>query len=218
MPTADSAARLRTTRTVRPPLANTSLFKKTGGQVAVPRYSTASTSRTPVDSGGGSPYVGGYGGDDTSGGVATAAAAATPRVSLRDFIDQDFGYQQAQAEYGDNGRRIRDFDSETTRLRGETERDQEVRRQDLTQDLGEASIESAEDLAGRGILRSGGLFVEQDKINQEGNRRRAAIDDLLTDFLSQRGSGRLQQQQANRQALNEQINQLTQRYQSQYGI
>jgi hypothetical protein len=219
MPTADSLSRMRTS-TVPRSLVNpgrTSIFSKTPVRTTAPTPAprTAST-------GGGTPIVSAYsgGGDSGGGGYlggAPAVAAPPPRPSLRDFIDNDFGYRQAQDEYGDEGRRIREFDAETLRGRGETERDQGVRREALDQDLAGESIDVAEDLAGRGMLRSGGLAVEQGRVNRSGAQRRSAIDDLLTDFISQRGSGRVQQQQANRSALNDRINQLTQQYSAQYG-
>jgi hypothetical protein len=159
-----------------------------------------------------SPPASSGGGGSTGGGYAAPAVAAAPRISLQDYINNDFSYRQGLDEFGENGRRMQEFDSETKRLRGETERDQAVRREDLTQDIGEESIGAAEDLAGRGLLRSGGLFQEQDRINRSGAQRSSAIDDILTDFLSQRQTGRLTQEQANRAALNDRINQITQQY------
>lgn len=105
-----------------------------------------------------------------------------------------------------------EFEAETGRLRGETEREQGVRRQKLQTDLGEMSLDSSEDLASRGLLNSGGLFLNQDKINAEGAQRENGIAELLTNFLSQRGQGLTQLQSQGRNALNERINQITQQY------
>lgn len=195
-----------------------SVFYKTGANTAPAPRPRPAPAPTRSGGGGGSTYSAAGGDLGGGGGYAPAAAAAPARVSLRDFIDKDFGYKQAVDEYGDNGRRIREFDAETERGRGETERDQAVRREDLEQDMGEESLDAANSLAGRGLLRSGGLFLEQDKINRAGAQRRSAIDDLLANFLSQRGSGRIQQQQQGRSAINERINALTQQYQGQYGV
>lgn len=192
----------------------TSIFKKSPAVAPVaPSRPAGGSAPSPIInySAPSAPATGGY-----VGGGAPAVAAA-PRPSLRDFIDNDFTYRQGLDEFGENGRRIQEFDSETKRLRGETERDQGVRREQLNQDIGEESLGAAEDLAGRGLLRSGGLFQEQDRINRSGAQRGSAIDDILTDFLSQRQTGRLQQEQANRAALNDRISQITQQYANQFG-
>jgi hypothetical protein len=194
----------------------TSIFKKSPAvaPVAAPRPAGGGApspitnySSPPAAASGPSTYI--------SGGAPAVAAA--PRVSLRDFIDNDFSYRQAQDEFGVGGRREQEFDAETKRLRGETEADQKVRREQLTQDIGDESIDAAEDLAGRGMLRSGGLFQEQDRINRSGAQRSSAIDDILSDFLSTRATGRLAQQQQNRAAINDRIQQLTSQYAGVYG-
>lgn len=158
------------------------------------------------------------GGGSFSSFAAPAVAAPPPRPSLREFIDNDFSYRQAQDEYGDSGRRMAEFDAESDRMKGEVERDQAVRREDLDSDLKTESLDTANDFAARGLLRSGGIFTAQDEINRGGAQRRSAIDDLLSSFLSERGSARVSQLQQNRQAINDRINAITQQYQSQYGI
>lgn len=151
---------------------------------------------------------GSYGGD-VGGYSAPAAPAPPPRRSLADVIAQDYGLRQQQEE---SLRREGEFDLETGRLRGETEREQAVRRGDLQEDLGDMSLDSSEDLAGRGLLNSGGLFVNQDRINAEGSKRENSIAEMLTNLLSERGSGRLNLQAQNRNAYNERMNALTQDY------
>lgn len=216
MPTADSYSRLRRPR-LSAGIANpaqSSVFRKS------PRYTM--TAPRPAAAGapapaGGSPSYGAYS-DEGGGYGGSPAPAAPPKPSLKDFIDNDFSYRQAMDEYGDNGRRIQEFDAETGRLRGDIDRDIKVRREDLDADLQEESLGNANDLAGRGLLRSGGLFQMQEQTNRAGNQRRGAIDDILTDFISSRGSGRVQQQQQNRSALNERIAALTNQYAAQYGL
>jgi len=215
MPSADSMTRLAKPK-VSASIANpgtSTLFRSSPSVTYTAPRPAAAAAPTPV---GGAPSSGGsYDGGGYGGG---APAAAAPRPSLRDFIDNDFSYRQAQDEFGDNGRRIQEFDSETERLRGDVDRDINVRREDLDADLKTESLDVANDLAGRGLLRSGGLFQMQDMVNRSGNQRRSAIDDILTDFISSRGSGRLQQQQQNRSALNERIAALTNQYSSQFGL
>lgn len=211
-------------RTAAPRRAPDSIFYRPNqttpsrGATVVRSAPAAAAAPGPVPSYGGGGGGGGYGGGGGGGFAAPAAAAAPPRPSLREFIDNDLSYRQANDEFGDTGRRMREFDAETSRLRGETERDQAVRRQDLEQDAIGESQDLANDFAGRGLLRSGGIFQQQDILNQDVGRRRSAIDDILTDFLSNRQGSRVQQQAANRQALNERLASLTNQYTSQYGI
>jgi hypothetical protein len=155
------------------------------------------TSYSPSYDDGGS--VGGY----------SAPVAPPPRRSLADVIASDFGLRQQQEE---NARREGEFDLETGRLRGETEREQTVRRGELQTDLGDMSLDSSEDLAGRGLLNSGGLFLNQDRINAEGSKRENSIAELLTSLLADRGSGRTQLQAQGRNAYNERMNSLTSDY------
>lgn len=212
MPTADSYSKLLAPKPSFTNYDPNLLFYK-GGNAAPATAAAPAPAPAPAPS-----YGGGDSGGGGGGGGFAAAAPTPPRISLQDYINNDFAYKQSQDEYGDGGRRMQEFDAQTARQRGETERDVDFRKKNLEGELGEASIDSAEDLAGRGMLRSGGLFLAQDKINQEGNQRRSSIDDILADFISQRDTERVSQQQQNRAALNEQLNQITQRYQSQYGL
>jgi len=210
MPSADSYSRMALSRA---PLAqNTSLFRKTGGTSTItPSYPnrTASAGVTPVvnaPSGGGDG--GGTGG--STGGYGIAAPAAAPaRKSLAQVIDEDFALRQ---QYDENSRLEDEFETETGRLRGETERDQAVRREELQTDLADMSLDSSESLAARGLLNSGGLFVNQDKINAEGGRRESTIADMLTNLLTQRGQGLMQVQAQGRNAINDRISNITRDY------
>lgn len=160
------------------------------------------------DMGGG----GGYGG----GGGATAAAAAAPIKipTLDQFISGDFGYNQTKQE---NDRRLNDFDAETLRGRQTTEADQNMRRTALQQVLQDAGGDWASDSANRGLLRSGLYQQGQDRfVDQRGVQGNQDIDQILTQFIQQRGSARVDQEAQGRSALNDVLSQLSQRYNQQY--
>jgi hypothetical protein len=188
----------------------TPAYMQRGGGTAIPRVSPASSpaARTPIAAA--APVAGGTGGGDYSGGggggYGAAAPAPIPRRSLEQVIAEDFARRQIEEE---NARQEREFDAETSRLRGDVERDQAVRRDELQTDLQDMSVDSAEDLAGRGLLYSGGLLQNQDRINSEGVRREGSIAELLSSFLGDRGSSRLALQQRGRGALNDRYTQLT---------
>lgn len=154
----------------------------------------------PISSGGG----GGGGGMDT-----------VSRPSLDDYIKSNFLYTQTDNE---GKRRLDDFDAEGLRLQQETEAEQRNRRNALQRDLAEASQASSEGLAGRGLLRSGFLFQNQDKINSIGAEKENDIASLLTDLISGRQSSRRQLEASNRDALNQQIQKLTDQFNSQQQI
>lgn len=206
MPTADSYARMNT------PLAKpkSSLFYKQGAATYTPS-STSSTAVAPIagttgGDGGGGGYDGGYGG---GGGYSAPAPAAPARRSLASVIDEDFALRQQREE---NARLEQEYGAETGRLRGETEREQGVRRTDLATDLEDMTLDSSESLASRGLLHSGGFFLNNDKIDAEGARRESSIADMLTNLLSQRGQGLLGVQAQGRNSLNDRIAQITQQY------
>lgn len=157
---------------------------------------------------------GGGGGYSGGGGYATYSAPPPPmppRMNLTDYIAKDPTYT---AEISEGKRRLADFDAESLLGRQRTEAEQAVKLQDLGRFLTESSLGNAESMAGRGLLRSGGTFLNQDKINAEGNVKRNSIQDLLTQFLQERARGRTAQEAANRQAANERISQITQQYNS----
>lgn len=187
-----------------------SLFYKTPTANTLPKRtaSTASAGTTRVLN---APTGGGYSADDGGGGGygAPMAAPAPPRRSLADIIGEDFGLRQQRAE---NARLEQEYGAETGRLRGETERDQAVRREDLATDMEDMTLDSSESLASRGLLNSGGLFLNQDRIDAEGTRRESSIADMLSNLLSQRGQGLLGVQAQGRNALNDRINQITTQY------
>jgi hypothetical protein len=208
MPTADSYSRLAQPKVpsslAKPGLSFTSRSAPT---LTAPRTSTSSTSVAPLagDTGGGGGYTDNYGG----GYGGYSAPAPPPRRTLAQVIDEDFGLRQQRDE---NARLEAEYGAETERLRGETEREQGVRREELSTDLEDMTLDSSESLAARGLLHSGGLFVNQDKINAEGGRRENSIADMLTNLLSSRGQGLLGVQAQGRNALNDRINQITQQY------
>lgn len=208
MPTADSFSRMSAPSLAKP---RSSLIYKAGA-TSNPPVRTASAAVAPIaGTSGGGGYTGGGGGYEGGGGggYAAPAPAAPTRRSLASVIDEDFALRQQRDE---NARLEAEYGAETGRLRGETERDQAVRREDLQTDLQDMSLDSSESLAARGLLNSGGLFVNQDKINAEGGRRENSIADMLTNLLSQRGSGLMNVQAQGRNALNDRISQITQQY------
>lgn len=140
------------------------------------------------------------------GGVATAAA---PAMTLDDFIKNDFFYNQ---QLGENERLLSDFDAESLRLQQQTEAQQRLQRQYLADRLADMGIENAGGMAANGLLRSGMTFQKQDKINEYGVQQENDIAQTLTDLLGNRQSGRVQQEAANRAAVNNILNQLAQRF------
>lgn len=130
-------------------------------------------------------------------------------MSLQDFIQSNYLYQQRQNE---NSRQEQDFDSGYLRdeqlLRG----DQERKRFDLQTQMDEAGVNAANDYAGRGLLRSGGIFQEQDKIDAQGEQAGSLIDQLLSDFVTRKQNERLQLQSQGRGALDSVIAKLTDQF------
>jgi hypothetical protein len=146
------------------------------------------------------------------GGAQVAAAPAIAKPSLSDYINSNFLYQQQQ---GVNDDALAGYDQQTLKGQQDTEAEQALRTQQLNQNLAAAGNTNAEDLAAHGLLRSGVNFQNQDKIDAQGVNQKSAIDSLLTQFNDTRQSGRLTQQQANAQALNSVIQQLTQQFNTQ---
>lgn len=193
---------------LKSPLGINSLFTKPAAS-APQMTSYQSIAEEPVSSGGGGGG-GGYSDGGGGGGASAAVAAPVPqRMSLQDYIANDFTRRQEEEAAN---RRMTDFDADTMRQRQFVEQDQTMKRNELGRDLGQAGIENAETMAGRGLLRSGGTFLNQDKINQQGVEKEANIADLLTKFISDRGQGRLSQEAANRQAMNERLANITNQY------
>ncbi len=148
---------------------------------------------------------------DVGGGGAAAATQAAERPSLDDYIKSNFLYTSQENE---NERMLDDFDADTLRQQQDVEADQSVRRGDLYRRQADAGNANAEDFASRGLGRSGLVFQGQDRINAAGADQENSIAQLLSDLLSGRQQGRAQQEQANRSALNERINQLTSQFNS----
>jgi hypothetical protein len=145
-------------------------------------------------------------------GAVSAATTAAAAPSLSDYINSNFLYQQQQ---GVNDNALANYDASTLKGQQDTQAEQALRNQQLTTSLNDAGTTNAEDLAAHGLLRSGVDFQNQDKIDAQGVTQKSAIDSLLTNFLSQRDTGRLTQQQANQQALNSVMNQLATQFNTQ---
>lgn len=154
---------------------------------------------------------GGGGGGYSAPSMMTpmVAPAPPPRRPLSAIIDEDFALRQQRDE---NARLEEEYGAETGRLRGETEREQGLRREELATDLEDMTLDSSESLAARGLLNSGGFFLNQDRIDAEGGRRESSIADMLTNLLSSRGSGLMALQAQGRNALNERIANITRDY------
>jgi hypothetical protein len=140
---------------------------------------------------------------------AAPAPPPVPRVSLEDYIRGNFLYKNQNTE---NARLLDDFDSETMMGRQQTEADQTSRRTDLDRTMNEAGVANAEEKAARGTLRSGFTFQDQEKINVQGAQQRSFIDDLLTNFISQRQSGRVNEQAQGRGRSNAVMTSLTDQF------
>lgn len=154
------------------------------------------------------------GGAAAGGGSAPAAVAtqAAARPSLSDYINSNFLYQQQNGAGNDA---MANFDAQTLKGQQDTEATQALRGQELQQNQDQAGNANADNLAAHGLLNSGINFQNQDKINAQGVNQRSSIDNLLSDFISGRQQGRQSQDNANRQALNGVMNQLTQQFNQQ---
>lgn len=157
---------------------------------------------------------GGGGGGAAAAGPAAAATNIAARPSLSDYITSNFLYNQQQGANQDN---LNNYDQQSLKGAQDVGADQVFRGANLQQQLGDAGNSNANDLAAHGLLRSGINFQNQDKIDANGVNQQAGIDNLLTQFNSGRQSGRLNQQQANSQALNGIMNQLTTQFNAQNG-
>lgn len=146
------------------------------------------------------------------GGGGGNVPPGNPVMSLEDFIQNHILKRKADAEAS---RMLDDFDAETMRLKQETEADQAVRNQDLDMYLADAGRDAAGSLAARGLERSGLLFQAQDRINEEGVRRRSSIADLMTQLVGQRGRGRQEAERSARQMINQRIQQLSEMFNEQ---
>lgn len=180
------------------------------GTVLAPAAAAPAVSYAPSGDGGGGGYVGGGGG----GGGAAGAVGAIAVPSFDQYIANDFGYRQAENE---NTRRLNDFDAETLRGRQQTEAEQGLRRTALQQVLQDAGGEWAGDTADRGLLRSGLYQQGQDRfVDQRGVQGNQDIDQLLSEFISNRGAGRIQEEASGRNALNEVLSRLSADYNKSY--
>lgn len=146
------------------------------------------------------------------GGGAGVPGGQAPTLTLEDFIKNHILKRQADAE---GGRMLDDFDAETMRLKQETEAEQAVRNQDLDMYLADSGRDAAGSLAARGLERSGLLFQQQDRINEEGVRRRGGIADLMTQLVGERGRGRQETERNAQQLINERIQRLTEMFNNQ---
>jgi hypothetical protein len=155
---------------------------------------------------------GGGGGGGRSGG---AAAAAAPALTLQDYINSAFPYVQQQQT---NGLNLQDFDAGTLQQQQQTQAQQDLQSSQLQNSLDTMGLNSAGDLASRGLLRSGLNFQAQDKINQYGVQQHNQIAQEMTDLVNQRAQARLQQIQANNAALNNVIASLTSQFNGQNAV
>jgi hypothetical protein len=159
--------------------------------------------------GGGGGSRGGGGGGAAMAQPAPPAPPAVPRVSLEDYIRGNFLYKNQEAE---NQRLLGDYDAQTMMGQQQTEADQTSRRTDLNRTMDEAGVANANEKAARGTLRSGFTFQDQEKINVQGTQQRKFIDDLLTNFIAQRGSGRVNEQAQGRNRSNSVMTSLTDQF------
>lgn len=178
--------------------------------VATTTRSVSPLTSTTAATGGSSSGSGGSGGSSAATGTAAASAGVVAKIpTLQDYINKNYLLTTTDAE---NSRKLQDFDAESLAGRQDTEADQAKREAYLDQDLDRQGQDSAESFASRGLGRSGLVFQAQDKIDASGEKQRDGIDDLLTDYLKQRTSSRLQQQAQNRSSRAAVIQQLTDAY------
>ena len=156
------------------------------------------------------PMAGGGGG--SGGGAAAAATQDFARPSLDDYIKNNFLYTSTENQ---NQRQLDNFDAQTLRGQQDVQATQALKQHNLQQNLNDSGQANAEDLAGRGLLRSGINFQNQDRINQQGEQGQNQIAQLLTDFVGNRQQGRQSQLTSNQAALNAQIANLTQQFNGQ---
>lgn len=189
-----------------PQLANTQraglLNPIRSAAVAPAQPLTAPVNNTPVSTSGG------------GGGAAAAAPVAPPRPNLTDYINNNFLKTQAESEAQ---RRLQEYDAATQQQTTAGQADEATKLGLLQQNLDDQGIANAEDMAGRGLLRSGLTFQGQDKINQQGQIAQNNIHQVLANLLQGRSQGRVQQEAQGRQGINDAINQITQQYNTQYG-
>lgn len=193
-----------------PPVNNQLLQPNGGGLLAPPSRGYAGAGAVPKSTSPVAPDVIGGGGGGGGSAVAATQAAAAP--SLDDYIKNNFLYTSTADQ---NQRQLDDFDAQTLKGQQDVQAQQALKQQNLQQNLNDAGQANAEDLAGRGLLRSGINFQNQDRINQGGEQQQNQIAQLLTDFTGQRQTGRQQQLTANQAALNAQIAALTQQFNGQ---
>jgi hypothetical protein len=174
--------------------------------VAAPKAVAATPAPAPVANAAQALLSGGGSGGGSAGG-ATSPAAAAP--SLQDYINSNFLYQQQQ---GANDDALNNYDAQTLQQTQDTQAQQALKEQQLSQQQNQLGQTNADNLAAHGLLDSGINFQNQDKIDANGNTQQAAIDSLLTNLTSTRAQGRVTQQQANQTALNTVMNQLAQQY------
>ncbi len=172
---------------------------------AQPRPAAVSAAPVPAPSPVTSAVSRGGGGGGSAGASALVPQPA-PVVNIADWLPQQFAYQQAQRAGEDD---LADYDAQTLYGQQQTEAGQAVKRAALQDQLDRLGQNNAEDFASRGLGRSGLVFKEQDNIDKQGVTQKNAIDDLLSQFIQTRQTGRQQQEQANRAALQNVMNQLT---------
>lgn len=177
----------------------------------------------PASSSGGSSGGGGSrrrssgGGGGGGGGGGASAAAVAPQIVLPDlstYISQSALLKGAESE-GD--RQLSDFDSQTKQQRSDTDADMKKRRGYLDDSLEEAGTNNAESFASRGLGRSGLVLKAQQDIDEQGEQQKDSINQLMTNLLTSRAAGRLQQVAQNRTNRQNAISQLTQTYNTLLG-
>lgn len=190
------------------PLAPNTAGGRTGGRpqgfAPAPAAPAPAPASAPVD-----PTFAAIGGG--GGGVAAAAPATAARPNLEDYIRNNFLYTQQDNQ---NKMNLDQYDAQTMLQQQQGQANGDLRQQQLQQNLNDQGQANAESFAARGLGRSGGVFAMQDKINANGQVQRQGIQQALQDLIANRGQGRLTQQQANQQALDSKIQQITQQFNS----
>lgn len=157
--------------------------------------------------------AGGYAGD-AGYSAPPAVAPIVQKPDLNSWLQQNSYQQQQQQE---NDRLLQDYDAQTARDRKITEADQGLRFNALNQQVNEAGLANANDMASRGILRSGLTFQAQDQINANAAKQRSSIEDILSDFINTRQSGRVDQEAKNRAAIADARQKAIDQYNTLYG-
>lgn len=157
-----------------------------------------------------SPATPSGGGSGSGGGtIAAPAAPAAPAMTLDQYIKNNFLYNQTQAAQSNA---LSNYDANTLKGTQDTQALQSQRESQLQQTQADAGNANANNLAARGLLRSGINFQNQDKINATGAQAQNGIDNLLTNFVGAQQGGRANLVNQQQQALNTVLGQVMQQF------